>query len=219
MNKELEQQAREWYEAEERKRLASVLDTNGDPMFDEETISVASAANARSLAPRLVAFVAHLEAQSKPIQGEVGDRSSVTTQVGEPVAWRSFRRHYMRISYPLHNAFAILGYDTLGDIIDHLGVKITDDHDANYFRLKKALMKMRGIGQLRATDGASAIMEIIERATPSTVPLSPEMVEKMVEEFLGWMSDEFDTQGLQANESPGHELAHQRLRTRLLGIR
>ena len=71
MNKELEQQARGWYEAEERKRLASVLDTNGDPMFDEETISVASAANARSLAPRLAAFVAHSEAQSKPIHGEV----------------------------------------------------------------------------------------------------------------------------------------------------
>lgn len=72
MNKELEQQARGWYEAEERKRLASVLNTNGDPMFGEETISVASAANARSLAPSLAAFAAHLEAQSKPIQPLVG---------------------------------------------------------------------------------------------------------------------------------------------------
>jgi len=81
MNKELEQQARGWYEAEERKRLASVLDTNGDPMFDEETISVASAANARSLAPRLAAFVAHLEAQSKPIQGEVDGWISVANEL------------------------------------------------------------------------------------------------------------------------------------------
>lgn len=154
-------------------------------------------------------------------------RSSVTAQVGEPVAWRSFRRHYMRISYPLHNAFAILGYDTLGDIIDHLGVKITDDHDANYFRLKKALMKMRGIGQLRATDGASAIMEIIERATPSAVPLSPEMVEKLINLIYTWMVDsaaeetgvtmeQFMTE---IKSTPRVIKADSDLRTRLLGIR
>lgn len=150
---------------------------------------------------------------------------SVTAQVGEPVAWRSFRRHYMRISYPLHNAFAILGYDTLGDIIDHLGVKITDDHDANYFRLKKALMKMRGIGQLRATDGASAIMEIIERATPSTVPLSPEMVERIVQVVLKWVykSGEIDynliTSLLPEEKECGETKYVADLRTRLLGIR
>lgn len=40
-------------------------------------------------------------------------------------------------------------------------------------------------------------------------------VEQLIDEFLYWMSDEFDTQWLGPEVSEGHKLAHERLRSRL----
>ena len=191
MNKELEQQARGWYEAEERKRLASVLDTNGDPMFDEETISVASADNARSLAPRLAAFVAHLEAQSKPIQGEVGDRSSVTAQV--------------ELS---ESQWAVLSNRMIEEHRKY-GNHLRGGHWAE-IAARKVVSHMRDFGCL---------------AAPSTVPLSPEMVERIVQVVLKWVykSGEIDynliTSLLPEEKECGETKYVADLRTRLLGIR
>jgi len=90
--------------------------------------------------------------------------------IGEqaPVAWRNVRRIDLRIPVRLHNALASLAMDTIGAIVDHLGVKVNDDRDGTYWRLRTALMKMRGVGRSSAIEGASAIMEAMDRPSPIT---------------------------------------------------
>ena len=108
-------------------------------------------------------------------QAEAQEGQAIGEQT--PVAWRNVRRIDLRIPVRLHNALASLAMDTIGAIVDHLGVKVNDDWDGTYWRLRTALMKMRGVGRSSAIEGASAIMEAMDRPSPIT----PEARDRAIE--------------------------------------
>jgi hypothetical protein len=117
-------------------------------------------------------------------------RKATPQAIGEqtPVAWRNVRRNDLRIPVRLHNALASLALDTIGAIVDHLGVKVNDDRDGTYWRLRTALMKMRGVGRSSAIEGASAIMEAMD--SPST--LSPEARDRAIDALERTMKNGHD---------------------------
>mgnify|MGYP003479221479 CR=1 FL=1 len=108
--------------------------------------------------------------------------------IGEqtPVAWRNVRRIDLRIPVRLHNALASLAMDTIGAIVDHLGVKVNDDWDGTYWRLRTALMKMRGVGRSSAIEGASAIMEAMDRPSPITPEARDRAIEALDQSLVVW---------------------------------
>lgn len=136
MNKELEQQTKQWL--------------LGRGMWLEQLssrINVGGESQSPTLLELFTEHAAHLEAQSKPIQGEVGDRSSVTAQV--------------ELS---ESQWAVLSNRMIEEHRKY-GNHLRGGHWAE-IAARKVVSHMRDFGCL---------------AAPSTVPLSPEMVELLQE--------------------------------------
>ena len=154
-------------------------------------INVGGESQSPTLLELFTEHAAHLEAQSKPIQGEVGDRSSVTAQV--------------ELS---ESQWAVLSNRMIEEHRKY-GNHLRGGHWAE-IAARKVVSHMRDFGCL---------------AAPSTVPLSPEMVERIVQVVLKWVykSGEIDynliTSLLPEEKECGETKYVADLRTRLLGIR